>query len=207
VPRTEVSLFPRGISKTKSTIGGYLVKTRTLTILLVGVWLVAGTQSLWGQNAAGTPGLRKYFDPRNHVLITVPQADSAAVEEPPTTTYTGTFVFNFTITVKANIASTAKIQCTATAIVTDGTTSFNEIIESDTVQATRTGSTATCSPTIPYSWNLSSGSSDKVQLGWTLSAPSGSATFPQRVSEQTSFASISVPTSGSTTTETLTPTF
>jgi len=185
------------------------VSTRIFTTLLVGACLIAGTQPLWGQNAAGTHGLRRYFDPQARVLIALPQADTAAAEELPnaTTTFTGTFVFNFTITVKANISSTAKIQCTATALVLDGTTSFNEIIESDTVQATRTGSTATCSPTIPYSWNLTNGSSDKVSLGWTISAPSGSTTLPARLSSQTSFASISVPANGSTTTETLTPTF
>jgi len=85
--------------------------------------------------------------------------------------------------------------------------SGNEIIESDTVLATRSGSTATCSPTIPYSWNLASSSCDKES---DLSAPAeatGTAVLPARTGEQLGFASISVPVSGTTTTETLTPTF
>jgi len=170
---------------------------------------MAGTQTLWGQNTAGTHGLRKYFEPQTRLLIALPQADGAAVEEPATTTFTGTFVFNFTIAVKANIASTAKIQCTAMATLLDVGTS-NEIVEQDTVLAVRSGTTATCSPTISYSWNLASSSSDKVSLGWIITAPSeatGTSALPSRVGEQLSFASISVPANGSTTTETLTPTF
>jgi hypothetical protein len=171
---------------------------------------MAGTQLLWGQNLAGTHGLRRYFDPHARALAALPQADDADAAPPATTTSTGTFVFNFTITVKANISSTAKIQCTATATVFDASTG-NEIIEQDTVLATRSGSTATCSPTIPYSWNLGSSSTDKVALGWIIISPSEASTItstlPSRVSEQFSFASISIPANGSTTTETLTPTF
>lgn len=185
------------------------MSNRTLTILLVGACLIAGTQSLWGQNVAGTHGLRKYFDPQTRTLVALPMAETAAAEEPATTTFTGTFVFNFTISVKANITSTAKIQCTATAALFD-TSTGNNIIEQDTVLATRSGSTATCSPTIPYSWNLGSGSTDRVSLGWIISAPTEASittALPSRISEQLSFASISVPATGSTTTETLTPTF
>jgi len=182
---------------------------RTSTLLFVGVCLLTMTPSLFGQNVAGAHSVRRYFDPQTRTLIALPQVDNASAEAPATTTFTGTFVFNFTITVKANISSTAKIQCTGTATLLD-VGSGNEIIESDTVLATRSGTTATCSPTIPYSWNLASSSSDKVTLGWSLSAPSeasSTAVLPARLSEQFGFASISVPATGSTTTETLTPTF
>lgn len=185
------------------------VNARTLTILLVCACLLLVTQLLWGQNVVRTHGPRHYYDPQTRTLVALPQADVAATDEPATTTFTGTLVFNLTITVKANIASGAKIQCTATASLLDVGTS-NEIIEQDTVLATRTGTTATCSPTIPYSWNLASSSSDKVSLGFIISAPSeatGTSVLPSRVSEQLSFASISIPVNGATTTETLTPTF
>ena len=184
------------------------MRNRISSILLAGACMVAGVP-LWGQNVVGAHGLRRYFDPQTRVLVALPQADTASDEVPAVTTFTGTFVFNFTIAVKANITSTAKIQCTATATLLDvGTT--NEIIEQDTVLAVRTGTTATCSPTINYSWNLATGSTDKVMLGFIISAPSEagvSASLPSRVSEQLTFASISVPATGSTTTETLTPTF
>ena len=182
---------------------------RTPLLLFVGACLLTMTQSLFGQNAAGTHSVRRYFDPQTRTLIALPQVDNASAEAPALMTFTGTFVFNFTINVKANISSTAKIQCTATATVLD-LGSGNDIIESNTVLATRSGTTATCSPTIPYSWNLASSTSDKVSLGWTLSAPgqaTSTAVVPARLSEQFSFASFAVPANGTTTTETLTPTF
>ena len=186
------------------------MNTQTFSTLLVGACLLAGMQPLCGQNAAGTQNLRRNYVPQNRALVALPLADNANAAEPPaTTTFTGTLVFNFTITVKANISSTAKIQCTATASLLDSSTA-NEIIEQDTVLATRSGSTATCSPTINYSWNLGSSSTDKISLGWIISAPSEASTssaLPSRVSEQLNFSSISVPANGATTTETLTPTF
>jgi hypothetical protein len=177
--------------------------------LLAAALLVAGTQSLWGQNASETRAPHTYYDPQSRAWVTVPAPVSASAEPPKTTTYTGTLVYNFTITLDANISSSAKIQCTATAIVYDtGTT--NEIIESDSVLATRSGSTATCSPTFSYSWNLASESTDTVALGYVITAPSeatGSSVLPARVSQQADFASISVPKTGTTTTETITATF
>ena len=56
---------------------------------------------------------------RKRTLIALPQVDNASAEPPATMTFTGTFVFNFTLTVKSNISSTAKIQCTATATLLD----------------------------------------------------------------------------------------
>jgi hypothetical protein len=209
LPRHELA-DPREDSNIQS-IGGIFVSTRTFTILLVVACLIAGTQSLWGQNAAATTrGLRSYFDPQTRTLIPLPLADLPTTEEPAAlTTYTGTFVYDFTITVKANITSTAKIQCTAMVTLLD-TGSGNEIVEQDTVVATRGTGTATCSPTINYSWNLASGSTDKVTLGWIISAPaeaSVTASLPSRLSEQIAFSTISVPSNGTTTTETLKPTF
>jgi hypothetical protein len=70
------------------------------------------------------------------------------------------------------------------------------------VAATRSGSTATCSVSIPYSWRVSS-ASDDVYISYDISAPpqplvSGSA-FPRRYSGQP-VATITIPASGTTTT-------
>jgi hypothetical protein len=179
------------------------MKAKTLSMLLVGACLIIGTQSLWGQNSLTSS------DRRAQLLRA--RAQGASTEPHTTKTYTGTLVYNFTITVDANISSSAKIQCTATAEFIDGTVpSENFISESATVIATRSGSTATCSPTIPYSWTLSTESSDTVELSYIIAAPSEASTSaqqPSRISEQTGFAYISVPATGTTTTETLTPTF
>jgi hypothetical protein len=61
--------------------------------------------------------------------------------------------------------------------------------------------------TIPYSWILVSPSTDKVLLSFNIQVPSTTAgsQFPNRLSDH-AFANIAVPTTGKTTTFTLTPT-
>lgn len=182
------------------------MSNRMMSILFACVCLMAGTQSLWGQN--GSHGFRGYLDPLNRVVVALPEAQTS-MEEPATSPFGGTINFNFTITVKANITSTAKIQCTGMATVLD-LSAQNEILEQASVLATRSGTTATCAVTIPYLWNLASGTTDKLTLGYIISAPSEAAltaSLPSRNSEQLAFATISIPANGSTTTETLTPTF
>jgi hypothetical protein len=127
---------------------------------------------------------------------------------------TGKIVVNFSIAVDASISSTANIACQASAEVSDGPASAKNLIhETATVLATRSGSTATCTVNIPYSWNLVTATTDKVVLGYQITAPvevptgSVTSTLPARVSEQPRYAAIPVPISGSTTTEDLTVTF
>jgi hypothetical protein len=127
---------------------------------------------------------------------------------------TGKIVVNFSITVDASISPTANIACQASAEVSDGAAGAKNLIhETATVLATRSGSTATCTVDIPYSWNLVTPTTDKVVLGYQITAPvevptgSVTSTLPARVSEQPRYAAIPVPLSGSTTTEDLTVTF
>jgi hypothetical protein len=180
---------------------------RLSTILVICVCLLGLNEVLWGQTAGR--GIRGYLDPETGTFHVLPHATDDAVP-PPATTFSGKFVFNFTITVDATIASTAKIECLATALVEDNVTggSPNIITEEAAVVATRSGTTATCTVNIPYSWSLVTGSTDKVNLGYTIQAPSevaATAALPARISSQQNFASISIPTG--TTTETITATF
>jgi hypothetical protein len=69
-------------------------------------------------------------------------------------TYTGTLLMKFNITLKSGVPADYQIQCTQYATVSDSLGSYSE---TKTVVATRTGSTATCSVAIYYSWLLSSG--------------------------------------------------
>ncbi|HEY6372114.1 MAG TPA: hypothetical protein VIX37_16175 [Candidatus Sulfotelmatobacter sp.] len=128
-------------------------------------------------------------------------------EPPALTTFGGKFVVNFTVTVSSAISTSAKIACAVAASLEDVST-LNFILENAEVAATRTGSTATCTVDIPYSWKLGSGSTDKVTLTYQIIAPieaTGSSLLPSRLSEQT-IGTISVPANGSTTTETVTAT-
>jgi len=74
--------------------------------------------------------------------------------QPPTgTTGTGKFVVNFTITVASTLPTTDVSACGVTASLLDVGSTF-EILESATFAATRSGSTAKFTVTIPYSWTL-----------------------------------------------------
>lgn len=163
--------------------------------------------SLWGQSTSPARGIRGYLDPLTGVFHAMPHAATSESEPPATSTFGGKFVFNFTITISSSLSTTAKIGCLASATLED-TSTLNFIIESAEVVATKSGSTATCTVNIPYSWTLGSASTDKVTLTYEIFAPveaSTSSSLPNRVSEQT-IGTISVPANGATTTETITAT-
>jgi hypothetical protein len=126
---------------------------------------------------------------------------------PSTTPVTGTFIFTFTINIAGTIDSAAKIGCIADASLAEQKT-FNTLDEEASSIATRSGSTATCTVTIPYSWNLATPGSDKVILSYTVEAPVNTndiTMLRQRMSRQT-IGRIPVPPNGSTTNETITAT-
>ena len=158
--------------------------------------------SLWGQNAAAVHGIQGYLDPRTRIFHSIPHLDAPDAADPPaTTTYSGTIVVNFTITVSSVIASTSEIACVAGASLLDtGTT--NVIVDGAGSAVTRgTGTTVTCSVTIPYSWKLASATTDKVNLSYSVISPVNFTTpFPFRRGSQ-SLGSIKVPVSGTTTTK------
>ena len=171
---------------------------------LVGIVGTSFAQNVGNRKPQGILGV---LDPRTGVFHTLPSVADSADAQPLIAT-TGKFVVNFTITVAATIASTAKIACVVNASTADAA-SGNFVQEEAAALATRSGSTATCTVNIPYSWNLSSASIDKVTLTYSIEAPveaTATTAFPQRMSTQ-SLATIAVPTSGTTTTETVTATF
>jgi hypothetical protein len=157
------------------------------------------------QDASATHGILGYLDPKTGAFHLLPALQDS--EPPATTTVTGKIVANFTITVDSTVASTAKIGCEFEATLVDVTTG-NTLLETAASAVTRgSGTTVTCTATIPYSWTLGSASTDKVSLSWGIvspvttsaSAPSG---FPFRLSQH-SMGTISVPANGATTTETI----
>lgn len=85
--------------------------------------------------------------------------------------------------------------------MTDSGNTFKEIAE---VAATRSGSTATCTVKVPYSWTLSDATSDTVSLEFDVVVPTAlitSNTTPGRFSSRTS--TIPMPANGATTDETV----
>ena len=165
------------------------------------------TQPVWSQkaNEAAKPGILGYLDPRTGAfrpLVQNPVENAQAEALAPTPT-TGKFVFNFTITIKSTNLGSDTIECVANAAVFESA-SFLSINESASVKATVTGSTASCTVTIPYSWPLTSASTDMVMLNYEVLAAGGASTGgqPTRNSGQ-SLPSIKVPLTGATTTQTI----
>ena len=83
-------------------------------------------------------------------------AQTAADPNAATATYTGTFVLNFTITIKSIVPGAVPIHCTGIFSPLDAS-SLN-YSDYKTVVAVRSGNTATCALSVPYSWVLANAS-------------------------------------------------
>lgn len=183
------------------------VNRRMFAVPVLLVCLLATGASFWGQNTAAPFGVQGYLNPRTGVFHSIRHHVLLAAAAPAaTTTYTGTIVVNFTITVSSAIARTAQIGCVASASLVDAGTDSGIVEVAGAAVARGTGSTVTCSATIPYSWNLASANLDTVELAYSVtssvdfSAPAGE--WPHRGGAQ-SLGSIGVPASGTTTTRTV----
>jgi hypothetical protein len=161
----------------------------------------------WGQDAisANNHEALGYFDYSTGVFRPIGQmgdfdSESAAANIPQT----GTITVNFTITIKSGVPSTSPISCSVLASVTDiSTAGINIISETATVTATRTGNTAKCTVTIPYSWQVLTPATTKVSLAYNINATKGTAAATDLLlrSSNGSIASIPIPANGSTTTQ------
>jgi len=119
------------------------------------------------------------------------------------TTVTGTFSLQLTVSVLSGIPASTPIHCTLQASVTGFTTTLppalvDSITDSSVVTATRAGSQATCNVVLPYKWTLF-GSKDTVALAYLVNATT--STGVGRVIS-VYFATIPVPANGTTTKET-----
>jgi hypothetical protein len=174
---------------------------------LLAVCFLGMNATLWGQgqarNSPASHEIRGYLDPQTGVFHTVVHPEvQGDVEPATTTTISGKIVVNFTITVDSTIAATTKIGCNVDADVDDAAAGF--ISESAGVAVARgSGSTVTCSVSIPYSWKLGSASTDTISMTWTITSPVAISTvaaeYPIRASSE-SLPTIKVPATGTTTT-------
>jgi hypothetical protein len=177
-----------------------------LRIIVAVVVCALSSQLSWGQEAspASINGVLGYLDYSTGAFRPVGQMGEFDSEGEKANN-TGTIIVNITITIKSAIPATSPISCGVSASVTDidiSTGGINIISELATVAATRTGSTAKCTVTIPYSWTVLNSASAKVSLTYNLSMGKATATtgLQVRVSSGT-IANISVPANGSTTTK------
>jgi hypothetical protein len=116
---------------------------------------------------------------------------------PSGTWYKGVLKANMTIDLTSDVPNGAVVTCTLSA----GVFGADSWEESGTVQASVSGSTATCTPTVDYSWLLNDAADDQIGLYFSISATTGSG--EGRISSDPALATIPVPATGHTTSYTL----
>jgi hypothetical protein len=167
--------------------------------------LLALVASAFAQNSQ-TKRTFGYVDGKTgifHPLNRTPLSDEAAATISPTT---GTFVYDVTITVSSALPTTAVITCDLSGGVDDPLTGLfsNEV----GLVAKRSGNTATCTLTMPYSWDLGEPTKDMVELDLTISATNGtygttSYYYEEFIAPETTSI---VPKTGTTTTKSISAT-
>jgi hypothetical protein len=137
--------------------------------------------------------------------------ENTAAAAATASTYTGTFVLDFTIRMVTPVPSGGGVFCSLNASLADFDlttfTIYNSIFETETGTGTVNGSSAHCQAKIPYSWNLVQGSTDLVTLYCTLYlvGPASSSATAVRIPIRESVrlipgsTSINVPPTGTTT--------
>lgn len=167
---------------------------------LLSVCFLAAAIPAWGQaaNNSTKPGILGYLDPRTGAFRPVPPpAIEDDAELPAATTVTGTVTLTITITVKTS--GLTNFICSADLSTIDGTTSPTIYSESDTVAATGSGSTRTCKLSVPYSWSLTSASTDIMTTSYFVTGTTGATGTPARTSSRSPVDSRKVPANGATT--------
>jgi hypothetical protein len=185
-------------------------------ILPLLVVLVFGLAPLgYGQFANHSPHRTLgYYDPATGAFEPVHPAMD--LDAPPVAPTTGTLVLKLTLSVKSTIPKNAVIACSGNGSVFDSS-GFSADEHGSGIAKLVSGTTYSCTVTLPYSWPLASASTDKISLsysasidyGYQVTATNGTAIVVEPVSARNtnqSFGSISVPVNGATTTENISAT-
>ena len=166
-------------------------------LLLICVCYCVFVSAASGQTAQSTanPGVLGYLDPRTGAFRPVPPVaeeslDAAAALAP----FGGTITLTITITLKTT--SLTSITCVEEVTVFDGTTAPRIFAESNTVAATGTGTTRTCKLSIPYSWTLTTPTSDNMTTNYSVFGSTGTNGLPQRTSTLSPLDTRKVPANG-----------
>jgi len=170
---------------------------RITKLLLICMCCVMVAPAVWGQttNGEGKSGILGYLDPRTGAFRPVPSASE--VDPAALTTFGGTITVTLTVTLKS--AGLTTIACTADVSVLDAvTTSPRSYIESATAAATGSGTTRTCTLTIPYAWALATQASDSMTTSYGVIG-TGTSAVTQRTSALSPLDTRKVPANGATT--------
>jgi hypothetical protein len=169
-----------------------------IALSLIGPMSAAQSHDLADANAQGVLGI---LNPKTGAFAKITKQPSDFVPE-AVTTYTGTLVFNISINVKTGVPSDASIVCSANVGVYGDTASVS-ISETKSVKATRTGSTATCSVSIPYAWPLGTPDTDYLTRLVSVDTQGTSNSSLVHRSHTRGLPAIDIPANGATTTTSL----
>jgi hypothetical protein len=153
--------------------------------------------AVWAQtaNSQARPGILGYLDPHTGAFRPVPAVAEETAEAPAVVTFTGTV--NLTITVTLKTAGLTNVTCAEDVSVLDAITTGAHIFsESNTVAATGSGTTRTCKLSIPYSWGLTTQSSDNMTTTYLVFGTTGTTGLPQRTSSLSPVDTRKVPANG-----------
>ena len=166
-----------------------------LTSLAFLLTVVATAQT--SNKAEQVPG---YYNPKTHTfqVKVQPEVDPDAAAPK---TYTGTLKYEISVKLVTPVATGEELVCSANALVDDVSgTGYYEETASTTAKVS--GSTATCTVSIPYAWALADGTTDTVGIGYSLEivpTTTGAATQFNGRESIGELAPIKVPTTGATT--------
>ena len=190
-----------------------LLPILALVILALGLAPSAFSQIAKTQSPFKAPHRDLGFYDRTTGAFTPLEVASEEVEPAVTTTASGEFIFNFTITLKSAVPTNAVIGCDANVEVADLTTGLSYGEQGSSI-ATGTGTTRTCTVKIFYSWTLTSpDTADMVSMsydasmikGYEATASNGTGTIVEPIGVRSSghdLPTIKLPTAA-TTTETI----
>jgi hypothetical protein len=167
-----------------------------LTCALLSSGLMVGPAWSAGPQKGMLPG---YLNPHTGEFRTQASGPVADLSPEAAATYTGTFVLKFVVTLKSNIPADWPIQCVQTVTPLDSGGYY--YTDSKTVQATRSGSTATCSVIVYYSWVLTS-PSDMVSTSYVVVTYGSSSGILQREAVG-NLPLVALPANGGTVTRTV----
>jgi len=172
---------------------------RITNLLLICMCCLIAAPAVWGQAASSParPGILGYLDPHTGAFRPIAPAVEDDAELPAATTFTGTVTVTITITIKTTALTT--FTCSASVSTFDGTTSPVVFDETNTVAATGTGTTRTCKLSIPYSWSLTSQTTDNMTTSYSVFGTAGTTGLPQRTSSRTPLDTRKVPANGAAT--------
>jgi hypothetical protein len=172
---------------------------RITKLLLICMCCVMVAPTVWAQtaNSQAKTGILGFLDPRTGAFRPVPAVAEEDAALPAATTFTGTVTVTLTITLKTT--GLTSVTCSEEVSVTDGTTSPSFFAESDTVAATGTGTTRTCKLSIPYSWGLTTQSSDNMTTSYSVVGIAGTTGLPTRSSSHFPIDTRKVPANGTIT--------